>query len=101
MEFSSLSAMVADTFGPEFYDTVGDGSIPNGVVSRFPILEHVAWPSNFTTNRDWDWAVIDIPGKRNYLSSEFILIQAIMTKSYNTSKSAFKVKLLKATSTFF
>lgn len=36
--------------------------IPNGVVSRFPILQGGTWDDTQVTNRDFVWARIDVPG---------------------------------------
>ncbi|MBQ4360245.1 MAG: endonuclease/exonuclease/phosphatase family protein, partial [Proteobacteria bacterium] len=63
----ALVGYVSSTFGPEYQFTRGRGSIPNGVISRYPIIESGYWPSNEITNRDWDWAVIDLPGPRELL----------------------------------
>ncbi|MBQ8037137.1 MAG: endonuclease/exonuclease/phosphatase family protein [Proteobacteria bacterium] len=63
----ALVGYVSSTFGPEFEFTRGRGSIPNGVISRYPIIESGYWASNEITNRDWDWAVIDLPGPRELL----------------------------------
>jgi endonuclease/exonuclease/phosphatase family metal-dependent hydrolase len=38
------------------------GGIPNGVVSRFPILESGSIVDQSTTNRTFVWARIDVPG---------------------------------------
>lgn len=67
MRDSTLKAMVTETFGPDFYDMLGAGSIPNGIVSRFPITSHGAWSSSVLPDRDWDWAVVDLLGPRDGL----------------------------------
>ncbi len=36
--------------------------IPNGIISRFPILESGSWPDPEVTNRDFTYARIDVPG---------------------------------------
>ena len=38
------------------------GSIPNGVISRWPILEAGTWVDNEVGNRGFDYARIDLPG---------------------------------------
>ncbi|MBR4984530.1 MAG: endonuclease/exonuclease/phosphatase family protein [Proteobacteria bacterium] len=63
----ALVGYVSSTFGPEYQFTRGRGSIPNGVISRYPIIESGYWASNVISNRDWDWAVIDLPGPRELL----------------------------------
>ncbi len=37
-------------------------NIPNGVISRFPILSSGTWDDPQTTDRDFAWAQIDVPG---------------------------------------
>lgn len=66
-EFSydgSLDTLVDTAFGTEYdyYVEPGDENIPNGVVSRFPILSSGQWADAEVPDRDFAWAVIDIPG---------------------------------------
>lgn len=60
----SLRDLVDEAFGPEFYYYVEPGgeSLPNGVVSRFPILSAGEWPDVEVPDRDFAWAIIDVPG---------------------------------------
>ena len=72
-EFNYLSNSAADL--EAFADAVmeGDGhywreagaQIPNGVISRYPILEQGEWDDGSVSNRDFAWARIDIPGDRD------------------------------------
>ena len=59
--------LVTTAFGPDFYYSRGDGSIPNGIISRYPILSSGSWDSNIINNRKWDWAVVDLPGPKELL----------------------------------
>jgi hypothetical protein len=54
-------------FGPEFDFMVegGDEPIPNGVISRWPILASGEWQDPQVNDRDFAWATIDIPGPTN------------------------------------
>ncbi|MFC1888200.1 endonuclease/exonuclease/phosphatase family protein [Thermodesulfobacteriota bacterium] len=66
-EFSydgNLRDLVDEAFGTEFdyYVEPGDENLPNGVVSRFPILSSGQWVDAEVPDRDFAWAVIDIPG---------------------------------------
>lgn len=45
--------------------SVGAGQIPNGVVSRWPIVESGWWDDPNIGNRDLDWARIDLPGDKD------------------------------------
>lgn len=65
---ADIRLLVDKAFGPEFYYHHGNGAIPNGIVSRFPITSSGAWKSNIISNRDWDWAVVDLPGDKDLLA---------------------------------
>ena len=56
-------AYVDATFGADFnmYREAGRG-IPNGIISRYPIVESGEWEDAYTPDRDFAWARIDIPG---------------------------------------
>ncbi len=43
----------------------GAGDLPNGVVSRYPILECGEWNDSRVSNRDYAYARIDVPGPRD------------------------------------
>jgi endonuclease/exonuclease/phosphatase family metal-dependent hydrolase len=43
----------------------GNGSIPNGVISRYPILASGVWVDPEVSNRDFTWARIDLPGSKD------------------------------------
>ena len=52
--------------GPSFsYFREAGVQIPNGVVSRFPILAAGSWTDPQTSNRGFAWARIDIPGPKD------------------------------------
>jgi endonuclease/exonuclease/phosphatase family metal-dependent hydrolase len=57
-------ALVDTAFGTDFAFFVEPrtGGIPNGVVSRFPIVASGVWTDASTTDRAFAWARIDVPG---------------------------------------
>ena len=69
-EFNFLSDSTADlrsfvdqAFGPEYSFVRGaPAQIPNGIVSRYPIIASGEWVDTEVGNRDFVWARIDIPG---------------------------------------
>jgi len=63
----SLRQLVNTAFGTGFYYYVEPGgqSIPNGVVSRWPIIASGEWDDPYVPDRDFAWATIDVPGPRN------------------------------------
>lgn len=61
-------ALVDEICGEGCHYATSSHSIPNAIVSRYPILESGYWKTNVSSARNWDWAVIDIPGDRNLLA---------------------------------
>lgn len=60
---------VNQTFGREYSFMVEEGDgIPNGIISRFPILESGEWDCATLENRDFAWARIALPGGQNLLA---------------------------------
>ncbi|WP_437777036.1 lamin tail domain-containing protein [Sorangium sp. So ce1097] len=60
---SDIREFVDDTFGAGFsYYREAGAQIPNGIVSRWPIVESGEWNDSSVSNRDFAWARIDIPG---------------------------------------
>jgi endonuclease/exonuclease/phosphatase family metal-dependent hydrolase len=58
-----IRAWVTEAFGSEFqYYRGGSGNIPNGVVSRYPIIASGDWVDSKVADRQFTWARIDIPG---------------------------------------
>ncbi len=62
-----IRQLVDTAFGTEYSYYRGNGSIPNGIVSRFPILSSGTWDSQHTPDRDPEWAIVDIPGDKDLL----------------------------------
>ena len=60
------TAFVSDAFGSSFswFREPGNEQIPNGIISRWPILASGEWNDPEVSNRDFAWARLDIPGRR-------------------------------------
>ncbi|MEO7729731.1 MAG: endonuclease/exonuclease/phosphatase family protein, partial [Kofleriaceae bacterium] len=60
----SIRGFVDQAFGTQFAFVRGASSqqIPNGVISRYPIVASGEWIDTQVGNRDFVWARIDIPG---------------------------------------
>ncbi|MFP2959584.1 endonuclease/exonuclease/phosphatase family protein [Myxococcus sp. 1LA] len=57
---------LVDQIAPGFHYSRETGAqIPNGVISRWPIIQSGQWPDPRVSNRDFAWARIDIPGPRD------------------------------------
>jgi endonuclease/exonuclease/phosphatase family metal-dependent hydrolase len=55
--------MVTNTFGTNYvYFREAGGGIPNGVISRWPIIASGEWDDPTLSDRDFAWARIDVPG---------------------------------------
>ena len=63
-----LRAFVERNFGPDFHFYVEQESwdkMPNGIISRWPILASGEWTDRVVGNRDFAWATVDLPGPRD------------------------------------
>ncbi len=56
-----IDSWVRSVFGPEFSYYREDKELPNGIVSRYPILSSGVWPDEEMPNRDFAWARIALP----------------------------------------
>lgn len=65
---ADITTFVHDTFGEEYTYYRGQGGIPNGVISRYPIIDSGGWKSGAYNDRRWEWALIDIPGSKDLLA---------------------------------
>jgi endonuclease/exonuclease/phosphatase family metal-dependent hydrolase len=59
---AALRAFTDAVCGTSCVSTRGAGQIPNGVVSRYPIVDAGTWTDPAVANRDFTWARIDVPG---------------------------------------
>jgi endonuclease/exonuclease/phosphatase family metal-dependent hydrolase len=65
---AEVRAWVNTTFGTGFSyfrESNYIGGIPNGVISRWPIVASGSWDDSTMSNRGFAWARIDIPGDKN------------------------------------
>ena len=57
---------VNKTLGEDFVFMAEKGmQIPNGIISRFPIVESGSWDDPVLNNREFAWAHLRLPGKRD------------------------------------
>lgn len=78
---AELRAFVDDAFGTTYsYYQESGAQIPNGVISRFPILEAGEWDDRSVSNRDFAWARIDIPGSVDLWAVSVHLLTASSSK---------------------
>ena len=63
---TAIRSFVNTAFGSSFYYYREAGAqIPNGVISRWPIVASGEWDDTQVSNRDFAWARIDIPGPKD------------------------------------
>jgi endonuclease/exonuclease/phosphatase family metal-dependent hydrolase len=67
---ADFRALVDTGFGTNFVyfrEPGYDSGIPNGIISRFPILATGTWPSG-VSNRGFAWARLDLPGTNDLVT---------------------------------
>jgi len=63
---TAIRGYVNTAFGTNFsYYREGGAQIPNGIISRWPIIAAGEWDDTQVTNRDFAWARIDVPGPKD------------------------------------
>ncbi|QRN97120.1 lamin tail domain-containing protein [Archangium violaceum] len=63
---SAIRGFVNTAFGSSFsYYREAGAQIPNGIISRYPIIASGEWDDTQVTNRDFAWARIDVPGPKD------------------------------------
>ena len=85
---TAIRGMVDTAFGPTFaYEREATAGIPNGVVSRYPILASGTFADPDVTNRSFVWARIDVPGPRDLWAVSVHLLTSDAT-ARNTEATA-------------
>lgn len=75
-----LREFVDSAFGTQFSYSRGTGQIPNGIVTRFPILSSGEWPDPRVSNRSFAWAQIDVPGNKDLWAISVHLLTSSSTE---------------------
>ena len=74
---SDLRAMVNIAFGTNFYyyrePYTASGDLPNGIISRYPIVNSGSWADTEVANRGFAWAQIQLPSNMLYVVSVHLL----------------------------
>ncbi|MFP2932512.1 lamin tail domain-containing protein [Pyxidicoccus sp. 3LG] len=83
---ADLRAFVDTAFGTGFhYYREGGAQIPNGVISRWPIIASGEWDDPQVSNRDFAWARIDVPGPKDLW---VVSVHLLTTSSGNRNTEA-------------
>lgn len=77
--------------GHYYYVETDGEQIPNGIVSKYPILSSGQWVDAEISNRDFAWAIIDIPGTQElYVVSVHLKADSSSASIRNTEAAALK-----------
>lgn len=60
-------------------------NIPNGIVSRWPILQAGEWTDTLVPDRDFAWAAIDLPGTQDLLA---VSVHIKASSGYESTRTA-------------
>jgi endonuclease/exonuclease/phosphatase family metal-dependent hydrolase len=83
---TEIRSWVTEAFGAEYsYYRGGSGNIPNGVISRYPILSAGDWVDSKVGDRQFTWARIDLPGSTNLFA---ISVHLLTSSSANRQAEA-------------
>jgi hypothetical protein len=89
---SVIRGWVDTAFGSGFsYYREAGAQIPNGIISRYPILASGEWDDPSVTNRDFAWARIDVPGPKDLwaISVHFLTSSSGVRNTEATNLRAF------------
>jgi len=94
---AALRSFVDQAFGPDYvyYREPGSAQIPNGIVSRYPILEAGNVRDTNVSNRSFAWARIDIPG-----DVDLVAISVHLLTSGTTARQSEAVQLVNLVNMF-
>ncbi len=77
---TTISTYVTSSFGVPFqYYREAGAQIPNGIISRWPIIASGEWDDPQVSNRDFAWARLDIPGPKDLWAVSVHLLTANAT----------------------
>ncbi|WP_368670868.1 lamin tail domain-containing protein [Myxococcus sp. AM010] len=83
---ADLRSFVDTAFGTQFnYYREGGAQIPNGIISRYPIIASGEWDDPYVSNRDFAWARIDVPGPKDLWA---VSVHFLTTSSGNRNSEA-------------
>ncbi|XXF76222.1 lamin tail domain-containing protein [Myxococcaceae bacterium GXIMD 01537] len=92
---ADLRSFVDRAFGTGFsYYREAGAQIPNGVISRYPIIAAGEWDDTQVSNRDFAWARIDIPGSKDLWVVSVHLLTT--SSSVRNTEATNLVKFIKA-----
>ena len=90
---ADFRALLDDAFGTNYgyYRETGSLQIPNGIISRYPIIASGRWVDTQVSNRGFAWARIDLPGTNDLYA---VSVHLLTTSSANRATEANNLKAL-------
>jgi len=92
---TAIREMVDIGFGANFYyfrePTSGNGDLPNGIISRYPIINASNWTDTLVANRSFAWAQIALPGTNQMY---VVSVHFLTTSASNRAAEAANLKTL-------
>ncbi len=89
---AAIREMVDVAFGTNYYYFRGPtAQIPNGIISRYPIITSSNWTDTLVANRGFAWAQIDLPGTNDLY---IVSVHFLTTSSANRTAEANNLKAL-------
>jgi len=92
---AAFREMIDAAFGTNFTYTRETGSynIPNGVISRYPIIASGQWTDSLVSDRGFAWAQIDLPGSNDLYVVSVHLYSSGTATDRNTEATAIKTQI--------
>jgi endonuclease/exonuclease/phosphatase family metal-dependent hydrolase len=92
---SDLRTLVDTAFGTDFnFYVEPSGNIPNGIVSRWPMLAAGSWDDPLLSDRGFAWAQIDLPGSNDLYVVSLHLYASGSSGDRNTEATLVKSNIL-------
>ena len=95
---SDFRSMVDTAFGTNFVyyrePYPGSSDIPNGIISRYPIINSGSWTDTLVGNRGYAWAQIDLPGTNDIY---VVSVHLLTSSASNRAAEAANLKALMQT----
>jgi endonuclease/exonuclease/phosphatase family metal-dependent hydrolase len=92
---AAFREMIDTAFGTNFVyyrePLSGGGDIPNGIISRYPIINSGSWTDTLVANRGFAWAQIDLPGTNDLY---IVSVHFLTSSSGNRATEAANLKTL-------
>lgn len=91
---NAFRQMIDDTFGTNYvYFRESGYSLPNGIISRYPIIAAGSWDDPYVSNRGFAWAQINLPGTNDlYVVSVHLLTSSSSTRNSEAAEIKSRVQ---------